>query len=81
MVVPSPPPAAVSGAGGGPLTATGAARGTPAAARVWVVRPGDTLWTIALAAGAKGDIRPLVDKLAAETGNKPLQVGEQVLLP
>ena len=73
--------AAVGGAGGGPLTATGAATGIPAAAHVWVVRPGDTLWSIALRSGARGDIRPVVDRLAAQTGGRPLQVGQRVLLP
>lgn len=73
--------AAVSGAGGGPLTATGAAGSAPAAARTWVVRPGDTLWGIALAAGARGDIRPYVDRLAAETAGRPLVVGEHLALP
>ncbi|MCU4183710.1 LysM peptidoglycan-binding domain-containing protein [Acidiferrimicrobium sp. IK] len=73
--------AALGGTGGGPLTATGAAVGTPAAAKVWVVRPGDTLWSIALRSGARGDIRPVVDRLAEETGGQPLQVGERILLP
>jgi hypothetical protein len=74
--------AAVGRAGGGPLTATGSARGLqPTASRVWVVQPGDTLWTIARAVGVKGDIRPFVDRLSAEVGGKPLQVGERIALP
>lgn len=52
-----------------------------ASARVWIVRPGDTLWSIALASGAKGDIRPLVDRLSKEVGGRPLQVGERIVLP
>ncbi len=64
-------------AGPGPAVVAG----TPVAARSWVVGPGDTLWGIALAAGARGDIRPYVDMLAAETGNRPLVVGEVVPLP
>jgi hypothetical protein len=46
-----------------------------------VVRPGDTLWTIARRAQPSGDIRPLVDQLVASTGSGPLQPGDRVLLP
>jgi hypothetical protein len=55
--------------------------GRPLAARVWVVRPGDTLWSIALACGDNGDIRPLVDQLSAEVHGEPLQVGERISVP
>lgn len=75
---------ALAGAGGGPLTATGAAAGgslEPAAASVWVVRPGDTLWSIAHQLEPGGDVRPLVDRLAAETGGADLYPGEQIPLP
>jgi hypothetical protein len=73
--------AAVGGPGGSLLTSSGTPGGTPAAAHVWVVHPGDTLWSIALASGAHGDIRPVVDQLSAETGGRPLTVGERVTLP
>lgn len=74
--------AALGAGGSGPLTATGAPSGSqPAAYRSWVVRPGDTLWSIAEASGAKGDIRPLVDRLSAEVGGRPLQVGQRIALP
>ena len=53
----------------------------PIAAHVVVVRPGDTLWSIALSSGVKGDIRPLVDQLEAEVHGRPLQVGERVVVP
>jgi hypothetical protein len=53
----------------------------PAASRVWVVRPGDTLWSIALASGDKGDVRPLVDRLWAEVHGQPLLAGERIALP
>jgi hypothetical protein len=67
---------------GGPLASVGSpGSAQPAVARIWVVRPGDTLWTIALASGARGDIRPLVDKMSAEVGGKPLQPGERILVP
>ena len=73
--------AAVGGAGGGLLTSTGAPIGTPAGARTWVVQPGDTLWGIALATGVRGDIRPFVDRLAAQTHGRPLTVGERIEVP
>jgi hypothetical protein len=67
---------------GGPLASIGSpGSAQPAVARIWVVHPGDTLWTIALASGARGDIRPLVDKMSAEVGGKPLQPGERILVP
>lgn len=67
---------------GGPLTTIGSAGGArPAAAHLVVVRPGDSLWSIALATGARGDIRPLVDQLSAEVGGRPLQPGQQILIP
>lgn len=68
--------------GGGPLASVGSPAATePAVARIWVVHPGDTLWSIALASGAKGDIRPLVARLSAEVGGTTLQPGERILVP
>lgn len=71
--------------GGGPaVSGTGGSHavGRAAAARVWVVRPGDTLWRIAEAASLPGsDVRPLVYRLAAETGGRPLYPGERVQVP
>lgn len=76
----------LAGAGGGPLAATGAAAGTaeamiPAGTEGWVVRPGDTLWTIARAVDPHGDVRPLVDRLSAEVHGAELYPGEVVPLP
>jgi hypothetical protein len=74
--------AALGGAGGGPLTTTGSPSSPRlVSARAWVVRPGDTLWGIARAIGARGDIRPLVDRLSAEVGGRPLQVGQEIPVP
>lgn len=77
--------AAGAGAPGrGPLTATGspvAASARPAAARVWIVRPGDTLWGIVEASGVRGDPRPIVDRLSAQRGGRPLQAGEEIVVP
>lgn len=76
----------MAGTGGGPLTATGAAASsswamTPAGTEVWVVRPGDTLWSIARSVDPQGDVRPLVDRLAAEVGRDTLYPGETVAIP
>jgi hypothetical protein len=74
--------AALGRIGGSPLAAAGAPGGPePAAARIWTVRPGDTLWSIAEAVDHRGDVRPLVDRLAAELGGSLLYPGESVAIP
>jgi hypothetical protein len=74
--------AALGRIGGGPLATTGAPGGPqPAAGRVWIVRPGDTLWSIAEAAEPGRDVRPLVDRLAAAIGSTEWYPGEAVALP
>jgi hypothetical protein len=68
--------------GGGPLAATGGPGVLrPAAARIWVVRPGDTIWHIAASVDPNGDERPLVDRLSAQVHGAPLYPGEQLALP
>ena len=68
--------------GGGPLASVGSpAAAEPAVARIWIVHPGDTIWSIALASGAQGDIRPLVARLSAEVGGRPLQPGQRIRVP
>jgi LysM domain-containing protein len=73
----------VSGLGGGPpLTSPEAPLASrPVAARVHVVQPGDTLWSIARSLHPQGDVRDLVDRLAATRGRDALQVGERIVLP
>jgi LysM repeat protein len=73
-----------SALGGGPLTtpepvSTGAA--IPAAARSYVVQPGDTLWSIARRLDPHGDVRVTVDRLAAAHDGATVQVGERLVLP
>jgi hypothetical protein len=46
-----------------------------------VVRPGDTLWSIASRLAPDEDPRPLVDDLVAARGTAALQPGERILLP
>src|SRR5437763_14730586 len=76
---------AVGAFGGGPLTAPEApavrVSARPAAATSYVVRPGDTLWSIARTMHPSGDLRPSVDRLAARLHGQPLQPGERISLP
>ncbi|HET9690417.1 MAG TPA: hypothetical protein VFP61_04655 [Acidimicrobiales bacterium] len=65
----------------GVLAGSAGAAPRPVAAHTWVVRPGDTAWGIALASGATGDIRPVVDAIEAQVGGGPLVVGERISLP
>lgn len=53
----------------------------PAAAHVVIVRPGDTLWSIATALEPHADVRPLVDQLSDEVGGRALQVGQRLSVP
>jgi hypothetical protein len=65
--------------GGVPASAPeGNITGPPA--RVVVVQPGDTVWTIARAVQPDGDVRPLVDTLLANHP-APLQPGDHLLVP
>jgi hypothetical protein len=65
--------------GGGPLTATGALPGGRLAdSQVWVVRPGDTIWSIAEAIDPHGDVRPLVDRITAQLHGTQLYPGERL---
>lgn len=85
--------AALEVLGGGPLTAAEVRPSAPAGARVveidaepvakatYVVRPGDTLWTIARRIQPAGDVRPLVDALASTRDGRPLQPGERIVVP
>lgn len=52
----------------------GEASGVPSV----VVRPGDTLWSIARRVEPGGDVRAVVDRLADVHGTGPLQVGERL---
>jgi len=50
----------------------------PAEAR-YVVRPGDSLWSIAQQIQPDGDVRPVVDELSAARGGAPLVPGEVIV--
>ena len=47
----------------------------------YVVRPGDTLWSIATRLVPSADPRPLVDRLAAELHGTTLRPGEVIVVP
>ncbi|HVX21599.1 MAG TPA: LysM peptidoglycan-binding domain-containing protein [Acidimicrobiales bacterium] len=73
----------VSALGGRPVPAS-PATGTAASAggTVYVVQPGDTLWSIASRAdGGSGDPRPLVEALAAQLGTTTVVPGQHVVIP
>ncbi|MCU1454441.1 MAG: hypothetical protein JWN46_2587 [Acidimicrobiales bacterium] len=73
--------AAVAVGRGGLASLAPAAPSAPAApigASAVVVRPGDTLWSIARRLHPNGDVRGVVDQLAAAHGQGPLRVGERL---
>jgi hypothetical protein len=47
----------------------------------YIVRAGDTLWSIAQRTDPTGDPRPMVSQLAAEIGSYNLVPGERVVIP
>jgi hypothetical protein len=50
----------------------------PVAGRQYVVRPGDTLWTIATELAPDADPRPVVDALREANGGPVLEVGARL---
>ena len=75
--------AGLGAVGGGPLTPADAPTASAmrtVAADVYVVQTGDTLWSIAHRLQPTGDVRPLVDRLAAAHGHGPLRPGERLPL-
>jgi len=49
--------------------------------QVYVARPGDTIWAIAVAYSRGGDPRALVANLESEIGGGALQPGERLIVP
>jgi len=69
---------------GARVVAAGAAGGPrPAAVRTYLVRPGDTLWTIAArVSGPAADLRPVVDRIQQmNRGTSVIFPGETLRLP
>jgi hypothetical protein len=52
--------------------------GAPAAGDTYVVRPGDTLWSIAAAIAPESDPRPIVHALRDANGGPQLDVGQRL---
>ncbi|MCU1449950.1 MAG: hypothetical protein JWP02_2120 [Acidimicrobiales bacterium] len=72
--------AALGVLGGGPLAAPGAPAGRSGPGAVYVVQTGDTWWSIARHLQPTGDVRALVDSLAAGHRGATLQAGERLSL-
>ena len=61
-------------------TAVPASSGPATGTRV-VVRPGDSLWSLAARLAPGEDLRPIVDELSSARGGAPLVPGEVIRLP
>ncbi|HEX3947576.1 MAG TPA: LysM peptidoglycan-binding domain-containing protein [Acidimicrobiales bacterium] len=70
----------ISALGGQPVPAASAA-GTSGAGTVYVVQPGDTLWSIASRIDGNGNPRPLVEALTAKLGSATVVPGEHIDIP
>jgi hypothetical protein len=67
--------------GGRPLSATDDAGPVTAGHETLLVQPGETLWDIARDLRPVGDVRSLVDELAALNGGASLEAGQTLVLP
>ncbi len=68
------------GGAGGHSHAPGSALAGVGRSGLYVVRPGDTLWSIAERVDPSGDPRPIVARLAAQLGTDTVVPGEQLTL-
>jgi LysM repeat protein len=72
----------VSALAGAPSTVPrGVTAGAAPGQTVYVVRPGDTLWSIAWKFDRGGDLRPMAEAIARETGSDTVLPGEHILIP
>jgi hypothetical protein len=71
----------ISGAAVSGVPISGDADTTSATVRVVVVRPGDSLWSIAQRLTPGEDPRPVVDEVDRARGGAPLVAGETILWP
>jgi hypothetical protein len=71
------------GAGGHPLATPGPVLAGAAVrpGAVYVVQPGDTMWSIAQRLDPTADPRVLVSQLETQVGSDTLQPGERIHLP
>jgi hypothetical protein len=48
---------------------------------IYIVQPGDTLWSIATGVSVEGeDVRPIVDHLKSVAGGSALDVGQRIVI-
>jgi hypothetical protein len=66
---------------GRPLSTVDGSAPVPAGTETILVQPGETLWDVARDLQPSGDVRPLVDELAALNGGATLEAGQNLLLP
>jgi len=69
------------GVDGRPLSAVDGSAPVPAGTETILVQPGESLWDIARDLQPTGDVRPLVDELAALNGGATLEAGQNLVLP
>jgi hypothetical protein len=73
---------ALASAGAGPHPSAGlVTSGASYCDQVYVARPGDTVWGIALRYSGTGDPRPLADSLEAQISGRVLQPGQRLAVP
>jgi nucleoid-associated protein YgaU len=75
----APSPSSSDAVDARPTPARGA--GHDAGQHLVVVRPGDTLWSIASRVDPDADPRPLVDAMSEARNGAPLQLGETIRVP
>ena len=61
-------------------TKVGAGLSSSAPREVYVVAPGETLWSIATAIDSDGDPRDTVDRLSALNGGSSISIGQRLIL-
>ncbi len=64
---------------GRPLSAVDGSAPVPAGTETILVQPGESLWDVARDLQPSGDVRPLVDELAALNGGATLEAGQDLL--
>lgn len=75
------PSSVLGGAPAAPPRALAAQGARVAGSVVYVVKPGDTLWSIAARFDRGGDPRPMAEALARETGSAAVVPGERIVVP
>ncbi len=77
----SAPPAVSAGRAAAPSAPAATSAAQAAGGHVYVVQPGDTIWSIVQGSGHRGDPRPVVDRIALQLNGRALQPGQRLLIP